>query len=115
MAGRCLTKELDLEKFLFRQRLIITALLGLLKGHQTAFIDRLSRVRFLKYISKLDKTSSESDAADENVNYFIRKMHQSGSEVDKRLLAMFNQRFGKLWMKNDESSKKQTEEPLNFN
>ena len=46
---KCLNKELDLERFLFRQRVVITALLGILKGHQTAFIDRLSRVRFLQY------------------------------------------------------------------
>ena len=40
---------------------MITSLLGLLKGHQANFIDKLSRVRFLKYIGKMDGSSSESD------------------------------------------------------
>ena len=46
---KCLNKELDLGKFFFRQRVVITALLGILKGHQTAFIDKMSRVKFLQY------------------------------------------------------------------
>ena len=37
-----LTKELDLKKFIIRQRLQTTAILGLLTGQQSFFVDKMS-------------------------------------------------------------------------
>ena len=54
------------------------ALLGLLKGHQSNFVEKMSRMRFFDTINTLHKTSSEESEAskkDPNALDFIRKMH----------------------------------------
>ena len=37
-------KELDLRKFILRQRMQATALLGLLNGRQSLFVDKMSQM-----------------------------------------------------------------------
>ena len=37
-----ISKELDLQKFIHRQRVFITATLGVLTGSQQAFVDKFS-------------------------------------------------------------------------
>ena len=41
-ASSRIAKEMDLQKFLFRQRIFITSLLSLLKSRQSYFVDKYS-------------------------------------------------------------------------
>ena len=58
-----LIKELDLQKFLYRQRLQTTAILGLLNGRQSFFVDKMSQL-VIRESSNLDETSSDSELSD---------------------------------------------------
>ena len=39
-----LAKEMDMQKFLHRQRVLVTSLLSILKGPQIAFVDKFSQL-----------------------------------------------------------------------
>ena len=41
-ASTRISKEMDLQKFLHRQRFMVTSLLGLLKGRQSIYVDYFS-------------------------------------------------------------------------
>ena len=43
-ANSRIEKELDLRKFILRQRMQVTALLGLLNSHQSLFVDKMSQM-----------------------------------------------------------------------
>ena len=51
-----LSKELDLQKFLHRQRVLVVSLLGLLKGRQSSFVDYYSQL-VIGESDAMDKTS----------------------------------------------------------
>ena len=66
-----LAKELDLRKFIYRQRLQTTAILGLLSGGQSFFVDKMSQL-VIRESSNLEETSSDSELSDwqrDNMDY----------------------------------------------
>ena len=58
-----LEKEMDLQKFIHRQRVFITAVLGLLSGRQSAFVDKYSQL-VIRESSVTDGTSSDAELTD---------------------------------------------------
>ena len=58
-----LDKELDLRKFIYRQRLQTTAILGLLNGRQSFFVDKMSQM-VIRESSNLDETSTDGELSD---------------------------------------------------
>ena len=58
-----LEKEMDLQKFLHRQRVLVTSLLGLLKGRQNAFVDKFSQL-LIRESSDMGQTSSDAELSD---------------------------------------------------
>ena len=54
-------KELDLQKFMFRQRLQTTALLALLKGRQCFIVDKMSELVLPESSSNHNKSSSDDE------------------------------------------------------
>ena len=92
-----LTKELDLQKFLHRQRVLVASLLGLLKGRQSSFVDYYSQL-VIRESDDMENTSEDDELDDwgkKNMD-FVDKMQVSGNEVDQRLLAIFNLRQNEL-------------------
>ena len=88
-----LSKELDLQKFLHRQRVLVVSLLGLLKSRQSSFVDSYSQLVICES-DDMDKSSEDdvlNDWGKKNMD-FVDKMQASGNEVDQRLLAIFNLR-----------------------
>lgn len=86
---RALNQQLDLQKFIHRQRVQTTALMGLLSGSQQFFVHRLSKL-FIKEIPS--STSSESDdleVVDKDEFQYIEQMCASNSDVDHRFLNFF--------------------------
>ena len=88
---KALMKELDLQKFIHRQRVQTTALMGLLSGGQQFFVHRLSKL----YIKENLGTSSESSdnenlmLVDKDEHRYIDKLCWSESVTDKRFLNLF--------------------------
>jgi len=87
-----LQKELDLKKFIMRQRLQTNAILSLLTGRQSFFVDRMSQM-VVRESSNFEWTSSDAELSDKNrdskINDHTRRMTNSTNAVDKRLLNMF--------------------------
>ena len=82
-----------MQKFIHRQRVSITALLGLLKPRQNHFVDKFSQL-IVKEESADAATSSDeelSDWAKEKIIY-ARKMLTSCDSVDRRLINLLNLR-----------------------
>lgn len=78
-----LAKELDLRKFIYRQRITMTALLGVLSGRQSFFIDKMSQLT-IRESSNLDETSSDADLSDwqrDNMDY-AKRMALSSNKTD---------------------------------
>lgn len=89
-AKSSLSKELDLRKFIYRQRLQTTALLGLLSGRQSFFVDRMSQL-VIRESSNLEETSQDSELSDwqvDNMDY-AKRMVQSSNKVDERLINLY--------------------------
>ena len=83
---------MDLQKFLFRQRLQTTAILAILKGRQLAIVDKMSEL-VLQDSTDLCQSQTSSDdelnlIAREASNGNFKKMMHSNNKVDKQL---FNQ------------------------
>ena len=82
---------MDLQKFLFRQRLQTTAILALLKGRQCYIVDKMSEL-VLQESSDLKNSSSDDELnliTKESSNYNFKKMIQSKDRVDKRLFEQY--------------------------
>ena len=56
-------KEMDLQKFLHRQRILVTSLLSLLKGYQSTFVDKFSQL-LIRESSDMRQTSSDAELSD---------------------------------------------------
>ena len=71
-----LKKEMDLQKFLFRQRLQTTAIIALLKGRQCFIVDKMSELVLQE--SSESKSSSSYDELNlikkEASNYNFKKL-----------------------------------------
>ena len=77
-------------RFLHRQRILVTSLLGLLKGRQSSFVDYHSQL-VVRESTDMDNTSSDAELDDwsqRNMD-FVDKMNISSDIVDKRLLQIF--------------------------
>ena len=95
-SGSILQKELDLRKFIYRQRLTTTAILGLLNGRQSFFVDRMSQM-VIRESSNLDETSSDNELSDwqnDNMDY-AKRMVTSSNKVDSRLINLYRLRIAK--------------------
>ena len=83
---------MDLKKFLTRQRIETNAILSLLTGRQSYFIDRISQMVVCES-SNFEWTSSDQQLSDtikmnemdENVTHITR----SSDKVDKRLVNLY--------------------------
>lgn len=100
---------MDLQKFIMRQRLQTNAVLSLLTGRQTFFIDRMSQM-VVRESSNFEWTSSDENLSDRNrnkkINDHAKRMTTSTNAVDKRLLNIFlmgkaHQEGVKFGFKND--------------
>ena len=58
-----IAKEMDLRKFIHRQRTTMTALLGLCSGRQSFFIDKLAQL-VIRESSNMEETSSDAELSD---------------------------------------------------
>ena len=88
-----LNKELDLRKFIYRQRLQTTAILGLLTGRQSFFVDKMSQL-VIRESSNLDETSEDAELSDwqrDNMDY-AKAMTESQNLVDQRLISLYKTR-----------------------
>ena len=88
-------KELDLKKFLYRSRLNVASLLGLLTSKQSAFVDKMSQI-VIRESSDFDETSEddelESRQYEKDMNLFVQKMVRSKDVVDQRFVNMYRVR-----------------------
>lgn len=85
-----ISKELDLRKFIYRQRLQTTAILGLLTGRQNFFVDKMSQL-VIRESSNLDETSDDSELSDwqqDNMDY-AKALAESRNKVDERLINLY--------------------------
>mmetsp|Transcript_34452 Transcript_34452/g.42513 ORF Transcript_34452/g.42513 Transcript_34452/m.42513 type:complete len:173 (+) Transcript_34452:541-1059(+) len=88
-----ITKELDLRKFLIRQRISMVALMGLLKGRQSFFVDKMSQL-IIRESSNMEETSEDTQLSDweqDGMNY-TKRMVESGNQVDQRLIKLYKVR-----------------------
>ena len=81
---------MDLQKFIFRQRVQTTAILALLKGRQSEFVDKMSEL-VLQESTESDHIAESSDdelnvITHEISNQSLKLMSTSGNKTDKRLL-----------------------------
>ena len=78
-------KELDLKKFLYRSRISVASLLGLLTSKQSAFVDKMSQI-VIRESSDFDETSEddelESKQNEKDMNFFVQKMVRSQNVVN---------------------------------
>jgi len=86
-------KELDLRKFIHRQRVFTTAILGLLSGTQSQFVDKMSQL-VIRESSNLEETSSDQELSDplNQDETYTAKMIKSEDKVDKRLVNLYKVR-----------------------
>ena len=81
-------KELDLKKFLIRQRIALHGLQGLLVGSQQEFIDKISEI--IIHESTMDEATSSDDEhlyqSKTNKLDYLESMINSKSQINKRLL-----------------------------
>ena len=81
---------MDLQKFIFRQRVHTTAILALLKGRQSEFVDKMSEL-VLQESTENDYIAESSDnelnrITNQISNQSLKTMSSSGNKTDKRLL-----------------------------
>ena len=71
-------KELDLRKFIMRQRMQATALLGLLNGRQSLYVDKMSQM-VIRESDNFDYTSSDNELSDwqRDDMVYVKRMIQS--------------------------------------
>ena len=81
---------MDLQKFIFRQRVHTTAILALLKGKQSVFVDKMSEL-VLQESTESDHIASSSDDELNTITQSVstkdlKSMRKSGNKIDKMLL-----------------------------
>ena len=92
-AKSTLKKELDLQKFIVRQRAAMTSNIAVLTGHQKSFVDKFSQLTIRESSDLMDMTS-ETDLSDwkrENMN-FVSKIERSKEICDKRFIHLYKLR-----------------------
>ena len=85
-----LDKEMDLKKFITRQRLQTTAVLALLSGKQSFFIDKMSQM-LIRESSCFEETSDDDELSDWGMDdhKYIAKLANSKEKVDQRLIDLY--------------------------
>ena len=88
-----ISKELDLQKFIHRQRVFITATLSLLNGNQKSYADKYSQL-VIRESSDFNATSSDAELSDWRADEmrFIENMQNHEGQIDKRLFDIFRLR-----------------------
>ena len=88
-----LGKELDLRKFIYRQRLFVTSMIGLLSGRQSFFVDKMSQM-MIRESSNLDETSDDAELSDwgNDDMHYVKRMFESSNKVDQRFIEMYKVR-----------------------
>ena len=82
---------MDLRKFIIRQRLQTKAVLGLLSGRQSFFVDKMSQMIIRESDDGSEGTSSDNELSDwkaDNMQY-AEKMATSTNQVDKRFMNLY--------------------------
>ena len=82
-------KEMDLQKFIIRQRLQTTAILALLKGRQTFIVDKMSQLVLHDSTDFEEQSSSNDDLnriTQQAFNNSYKRMVRSTDVTDRRLL-----------------------------
>ena len=87
-----LDKELDLEKFIQRLRLLVFTAIGTMTANQSIFADKMSQV-VVRESSDFESTSSdeELDHKKERNNFIIsaKRLIRSSDKTDKRFINIF--------------------------
>ena len=86
-----ITKEMDLRKFLTRQRVANSALLGLLSARQSNFVDKMAQMIIREDDSQSSNTSPDDELSDwqrDNMAY-AAQMAKSMDPVDKRFVNLY--------------------------
>ena len=107
-----ITKEMDFQKFLHRQRLLINSLLGLLKSRQGFFVDKHSKL-IVRESTETEVTSQDDELNDIGPGssmHFVGTMINSSNAVDRRLVKLF-----KLSQADHYTQRKETENPTPSN
>ena len=81
---------MDLKKFITRQRLQTTAVLTLLSGKQSFFIDKMSQM-LIRESSCFEETSDDDELSDWGMDdhKYIAKLASSEEKVDQRLIDLY--------------------------
>jgi len=86
------TKEMDLGKFIHRQRVMATALLGLLSGNQATYINKVSQIIVRESSNTETSEDDELDYAREDIKTYVSRMVYGNNKVDKKLIDAFRVR-----------------------
>ena len=88
-----LQKELDLKKFIHRQRVTMTAILGLLSGRQSYFVDKMSQL-IIRESSNLEETSDDTELSDwgRDDMHHMKDLFNSSNKVDQRFIDLYKVR-----------------------
>ena len=81
---------MDLKKFITRQRLQTTAVLALLSGKQSFFIDKMSQM-LIRESSNFEETSEDEELSDWGMDdqKYAEKLAKSEEKVDQRLIDLY--------------------------
>ena len=87
-----LEKEMDLRKFIHRQRVFTTAIIGLLSGPQSLFVNKMSQMVVRESSDTGTSADDELDDMQKEDVLYVRKMILSQGKVDNRLLNLYKLR-----------------------
>ena len=103
-------KELDLQKFINRQRVTMSAVISLLSSRQKLFCDKFSQL-IIRESSDHTNTTSDADLSDweRQDMQFAKKMTISKDSVDQRFVNLYKIRRA-IWMTNTSQKSGQEKE-----
>ena len=85
------SKELDFQKFILRQRVNTTAVLGLLSCRQSFFVDKMAQMVIKDEGTNTEETSFDDELSDwqrDSVNY-AKQLAASTNPTDKRFIDLY--------------------------
>ena len=86
-----MTKDMDLRKFLTRQRVTTTAILGLLSGRQSIFVNKMAQMIIREDDSQSSNTSPDDELSDwqRDTMAYAKQMANSQDPIDKRFINLY--------------------------
>ena len=87
-----LEKELDLRKFIHRQRVFTTAAIGLLTGSQSLFVNKMAQMVVRESSDTNTSADDELDDLQKTDTLYVKKMMLSQGKVDNRLINLYKLR-----------------------